>query len=692
MRKGLYLKLAASNLAKNRRLYIPHILAGMGLTAVFYIILTLSMDNMLGEVRGGAYLADIMPLGVAVMVVLSTIMVLYTNSFLMKQRQHEFGLYNVLGMEKRHIGRILFCETLISACAVVVGGLFFGAVLYKLAALFLCKVLHIQTVLGFYYISWRSMVPAALLFAGLYLLTFVFNRIRLARLNPVELMSGSHSGEREPKVKWVFLVLGLLALGGGYFIAITTEKPLQALVLFFVAVILVIIGTYCLFMAGSIALLKALKKNKKFYYHPKHMTAVSGMLYRMKQNAVGLASIAILSTCVLVMVSTTISLYAGTETTLEMNYPHELVLSGEYGSSLGLQLGQSPEDGQDTSLEVQALIKELAWAEAEQQDVTLTYCGERNSLGAAYFLEDGDLAANQEPDDVYSSTDYVMITYLTQEEYEQLTGETLQLGEGELAWIATQDVKLGDTLTLAGREYQLTRHLEFFPAEMQTLLSVGLVADSQETLDTIAAEQPSLFTEWNHEVMLDYDGTDEQKAQFEEGLKTALRSSLQALAETHKDPDAGEDVDSGGYGYSWKSRTEQAGYFYGMYGSLFFLGMILGIVFLFSTALILYYKQISEGYEDQKRFQVMQQVGMSAGEVKKTIHSQILIVFFLPLLTAALHTAMAFPMLTRLMSILFLPSNTLFLLCTLATYLAFAVIYVILYALTARTYYKIVRR
>ena len=685
MRKGLYLKLAASNLVKNRRLYIPHILAGMGLTAVFYIILTLAMDNMLGDIRGGAYLADIMPLGVAVMVVLSVIMVLYTNSFLMKQRQHEFGLYNVLGMEKRHIGRILLCETLISTCGVVVGGLFFGVALYKLATLFLCRILHIQTVLGFYYLSPRSMLPTALLFGGLYLLTFVFNRIRLARLNPVELMSGSHSGEKEPRVKWVFLVLGLLALGGGYFIAITTEQPLDALLLFFVAVILVIVGTYCLFMAGSIALLKAMKKNKKFYYHPKHMTAVSGMLYRMKQNAVGLASIAILSTCVLVMVSTTVSLYAGTESTLDMVYPHELVLSGEYSSgdsALGIHSGGAP--GTDTSLEVQQLIKQWAWAEAERSGVKITYCGERNVLGAGYILEDGGLAANQDPEGDYYSTDYVMIFFLTSEEYQRLTGNDLQLGQGELAWIATRDVSLNDTLTFAGQEYRLAKHLDQFPAPLQNMLSVGLVVDSQETLDTIEAEQPALYTKWDHEVLLDYEGTEAQKARFEASLEQTVEDNLSQLQIDHNGND--------GYGYSWHSRTEQAEYFYGMYGSLFFLGLILGIVFLFSTALILYYKQITEGYEDQKRFQVMQQVGMSSGEVKKTIHSQILMVFFLPLLTAALHTAMAFPMLTRIMSVLFPPSNLLFLLCTLATYLVFALIYVVLYALTARTYYKIVRR
>ncbi|MCI7098027.1 MAG: FtsX-like permease family protein, partial [Lachnospiraceae bacterium] len=302
MKIGFYSRLAWNNIKKNARLYIPNILTGMGLTAVFYIIFTLSVDNRLREVRGGRYLPTVLPLGVVIVALLSFILVLYTNSFLMKQRNREFGLYNVLGMEKHHIGKILFWETAICALFVLAGGLACGIILYKLCALLICRILAVDSVLGFYHITPQTLIPSALFFLALYLLTYVFNRIRIARMNPVELLQSTHTGEKEPKVKWPFLLIGIASLSTGYYVSITTQEPLKAIELFFAAVILVIVGTYCLFITGSTALLKLLKRSRKFYYQKKHMIAVSGLLYRMKQNAVGLASITILATMVLVMV------------------------------------------------------------------------------------------------------------------------------------------------------------------------------------------------------------------------------------------------------------------------------------------------------------------------------------------------------------------------------------------------------
>ena len=311
MKIGLYSRLAWNNIKKNAKLYIPNILSGIGLTAVFYIILTLSKDERLSEVRGGSYLPTIMSLGVIVIALLSFILVLYTNSFLMKQRNQEFGLYNVLGMEKRHIGKILFWEMAICAICVLVGGLLTGMLLYKLCVLLICRMLAVNSILGFYHVSPQTLIPSACFFLALYLLTYLFNRIRVARMKPVELLQSTHTGQREPKIKWLLLLVGIASLSAGYYISLTIEEPLQALELFFVAVILVILGTYCLFLTGSTAFLKLLKRNKKFYYQKEHMIAISGLLFRMKQNAVGLASITILATMVLVMVSTTVSLYAG---------------------------------------------------------------------------------------------------------------------------------------------------------------------------------------------------------------------------------------------------------------------------------------------------------------------------------------------------------------------------------------------
>ena len=299
MKTGFFLKLARSNISKNRRFFLPRILSEAGLLCVFYIVFTLRADERILQLRGGQYIEVFMSIGTAVMMLLSVILLFYINSFLMKQRKREFGVYNILGLEKRHICRVLFHETALSSLASVVLGLAMGTLFYKLCSLLICQLLNAEIILGFYFINARS--------------------VTIARMKPVEMLSSANVGEREPKVKWPLLVLGVLALGGGYYISLTTQNPLKALVLFFVAVILVIIGTYFLFVAGSIFVLKALKKNKRFYYNKKHMPAVSGLLYRMKQNAVGLASIAILATGVLVMISTTVSLYAGAEETVKRN-------------------------------------------------------------------------------------------------------------------------------------------------------------------------------------------------------------------------------------------------------------------------------------------------------------------------------------------------------------------------------------
>ena len=316
MKLGLFFRLAWSNIKKNHQLYVPHILAGTGLTGVFYVMLTLANDERIEKIKGGYAIPSIMAIGCTVVAILSVILVFFTNSFLMKQRTREYGMYNVLGMEKRHVGRIMFLENLISTVISLVSGVLFGILIYKLCCLFICKMLHVDTILGFY-VDPECIVKTVGAFAVMYFAAFLWNRFRLARLRPVELLASAGTGEKEPKIKWILLLIGLLTLGAGYYIALTTKSPLKAIPDFFKAVILVVIGTYALFLAGSIALLKLLRKNKGFYYRRKNMIAVSDLLYRMKQNAIGLASIAILATGVIVMMSTTVCLYTGTEETIK---------------------------------------------------------------------------------------------------------------------------------------------------------------------------------------------------------------------------------------------------------------------------------------------------------------------------------------------------------------------------------------
>ena len=383
MKSGFFLKLAWSNIGKNRRFFLPRILAEAGLLCVFFIVFTLKSDERILALRGGEYLEMFMSIGVAVMTLLSAILLFYINSFLMKQRKREFGVYNILGLEKRHIGRVLFHETFLCSLIAVALGLGCGLLFYKLCSLLICRLLEAEIVLGFYFISLKNLLISGLFFVVLDLLTYGVNCVSIARMKPVELLAAANAGEREPKVKWALLVLGVLALGGGYYIAVTVESPLRAIALFFVAVLLVIVGTYFLFVAGSIFVLKALKKNPKFYYNKNRMPAVSGLLYRMKQNAVGLASIAILATGVLVMISTTVSLYAGMQETLDKNYPQDYYLSVKNRFE-----GADTVDTMPPELTAQVVEKA-----AKKMGLEIRELKTQEYLEVSYYGQDGELNA-----------------------------------------------------------------------------------------------------------------------------------------------------------------------------------------------------------------------------------------------------------------------------------------------------------
>lgn len=675
-----YVKMAITNLRKNSRLYLPQILTGAGLTAMFYILVTLAVDERLRSVRGGRYLPDIMPLGTIVVGILSVILIFYTNSFLMKQRKREFGLYTVLGLEKRHVGRILFWESAISSLLSVLTGLLLGILLYKLCALLICRILLVESVLGFYHVSLTSIVPTVLFFLAVYLVAFVFNRIQLARLNPVELLQSTHTGEKEPKIKWLLLIIGILSLGAGYFLAVTTDNPLAAMNLFFLAALLVILGTYCLFVTGSIALLKLLKNRKSFYYHPRHMISVSGLMYRMKQNAMGLASISILATMVLVMISTTVSMYAGVEETLIRQYPHDFYISAGYETET--------EAHKEIPLDNLSKIMHQA-AEASNLEISGEF--QQRYFSCAFNRKKGNIFGTNRSENI---SEIVECFFVTAEEYQQLTGMKIELSKDQMAIFSadtgSQAFTAGDTLSIGEKTYTCTESLSSFPINMTAYSLVncyGMVVSDEDTFTEILnlqkEEYGSAASDAAHHLVLDFadeKAMAESYDQFVEDFGKGIRAYIDAQ------PDS-----TGGYGTSVDSLWDTIDYLYGMYGTLLFLGLLLTLVFLFATALIIYYKQISEGYEDRERFQIMQKVGMSSDEVRGTIRSQILLVFFLPLLVAALHMAFAFPMLTKLLKILFLSDQMLFFWCTAASLGVLAVIYVVIYSMTARVYYRIVK-
>lgn len=690
MKTGFFLKLARSNISKNRRFFLPRILSEAGLLCVFYIVFTLRADERILQLRGGQYIEVFMSIGVVVMMLLSVILLFYINSFLMKQRKREFGVYNILGLEKRHICRVLFHETALSSLASVVLGLAMGTLFYKLCSLLICQLLNAEIVLGFYFINARSLALSGAFFLVLDVMAYGVNCVTIARLKPVELLSSANVGEREPKVKWPLLVLGLLALGGGYYISLTTQNPLKALVLFFVAVILVIIGTYFLFVAGSIFVLKALKKNKRFYYNKKHMPAVSGLLYRMKQNAVGLASIAVLATGVLVMISTTVSLYAGAEETVKRNYPQDYYLSARY-----LQWSDEGQLLHAEDMPRETMLRAVEQG-AEKNGLTIKEIALQEYLTVSYIYENDTLTCERVSGNAADNLKGLsVITYITEEMYRSLGGEALNLAKDEIA-VCPMDIRQSGfdrpTLTIGEDTYQIKTTIPLFPIssgmEAAATNSYGVVVADESVLAHIFDQQKAAYGEaasdYTRRIAASFAGR-EANGDVGEKLERDVEAYLKEAAFPQQQ-EPGESLAITG-NTVWGARESVTA----MCGALLFLGIILGLVCLFATVLIVYYKQISEGYEDRVRFQIMQKVGMSRREVKSTINSQVLLVFFLPLVVAGMHLAFAFPILEKVLHILLLSSTSLFVICSLVTFGVFAAVYTLIYMATARTYYKIVR-
>ena len=654
MRKsGFFPRLALVNLVRNGRFYGPYLLS-CGMTAAMYYILSyLTRSDIVASVRGAGYLQSLMYLGALVVALFAAVLLLYANSFVMKRRRRELGLYNILGLEKRHIAHLMVWETVYCAAAAILGGLAAGVLLSKLVLLLLLQVSRLPVQYGFE-ISLPGMANTAALFGILFLLTLVWNLAGLLRSKPVELLHSASAGEREPRTKRLLVVLGAVTLGAGYATALTVADPFTALAYFFLAVVLVMIGTYCLFTAGSIALLKHLRNSPRYYYQPKHFTAVAGLLYRMKQNAVGLANICILSTMVLVTVSTTVSLYVGLEGSLDRMYPHDIDVVQQLE-------GVSPE--QEAALNEDTLERvQTAAAEAGRKVELLQWSTLLDTVG--WYTGNTFTLTAQEG----VSTE---IQILTADDYGRLTGRTVALGPGQVL-VQAENIDLPATFYIEDLPFHVAGTITDFPRYNNSILISGqavqlsLVVADETVVSAINVRDTSDHREFH--VQMDLDGTEAEKQAFVDPLLAADVNGV----------------------YSVISRQDNAMDLYTMYGGFLFLGVFLGLLFLLSTVLIIYYKQISEGYEDQRRYQIMQQVGMSPREVRASIRSQVLLVFFLPLVTAGIHVAAAFPMLCKLLELFNLFAVRLFALCTAGTLLVFCAIYALVYGLTTRTYSRIV--
>lgn len=672
MHKGIFSRLAKQNIRNNKSTYIPYMITCIFCIAMIYMMEFLRDCPTLDQaVRQADEVRMIVFTGEIVVEIFCIIFLIYSNSFLMKRRQKEIGLYNILGLERNHIGIVMFLETIITSIGSLAGGIATGIIGSKLALLLLLKLLHIPSVLGFY-ISVKGIFTCLFMFGIIFLMILFLNLAKIHLSRPVELLRGNNTGEKEPAAKWLMALIGFICLGAGYYLAVTTESPIKAITIFLLAVILVMAGTYLLFTAGSIVILKFLRRRKSFYYRTGNFISISGMLYRMKQNAIGLASICILSTGVLLMISMTVSIYFGMNDIMLNRYPYDVDMS----------VTSISEDECQTAIEAfeKAIADNKVPVEKSVEEIYLDIVCSKN----------GDQILIKPANTIRNSDSVLVLSLLNQAEYERLTGISANLNDGEIfAWYPSAVQK--DSVTVDETEFTVKKWLDKNP------LTCGEDAVSDNAVLVVTDEDFKKFDEMRTEM---YKGVSSAPA----GEDLTLHLGLDITGSETDKIDFGTPVmevvkdlkKNGGLSEnSWITsgiRQQEYESYYADNGSLLFIGIFLGSLFLMGTAMIIYYKQISEGYEDQKRFEIMQKVGLSRREVRSSVRRQILMVFFLPLLMAMLHITMAFPMIRRMLLLFGMTNTKLFIGCTAGTVLIFAVVYGLIYLMTARSYYHIVER
>ncbi len=665
MSRGYYRRLAKTNISKNGKVYFPYMVTGVICVMMSYLLKSLSINPGFKEMIG--FEAMTMTMGYACWVarIFIVIFILYTNSFLVKRRKKEFGVFHILGMEKKHLSLVLFMETLYTLFITLAAGLLFGIAMDKLMFMIILRMLDLEIPVGFF-VSSETIISTMILFAGIYFIVFLMDVIQIHAAKPVELLHGSEVGEKEPKVKWLLALIGIVSLAAGYYLALTTKDPLASLNVFFVAVLLVIFGTYCLFTAGSIAVLKLLKKNKKYYYKTKHFASVSGLLYRMKQNAAGLASICILSTMVLVTVSFTSTMMIGFEGVLRSRYPMDL---GIYC------YGNSEEDIEATTKEIRQKPKEAGLKVSEEVSYRfLSFCAlQKGEAFSTDVVEIGSAVSN-----------IANLVFLPLEDYNAMMGENYTLSEDEILVAGCRDSYRKDKLRVLDYEFTVKQEI----LDSKKIPKNGkMMADMVDTFFVVVRDSDALWEIYQKQAEAYGENASPLRSYY--GCNT--KSSRQEEIAFYDNIAASYTPQAADVHWEIECREADRISIKSLYGGLFFVGVFLGSLFLMATVLIIYYKQISEGYDDKRRFTIMQQVGMTEKEVSETIRSQVLTVFFMPLIVAGIHLAFAYPLLTQLLSMFNLTDEVLFVKCLVGCFLVFALIYVWIYHVTAKTYHRIVK-
>lgn len=662
MSKTFYFRLAFDNLKKNAKMYIPFVLSCILTIMMYYMVSSLSMNPNMMNMIGGDVMQQILSLGIYVITVFAVIFLFYTNSFLIKRRKREFGLFNILGMEKKHLSIVIALESMIVFLVSMVLGIGIGILLDKAFYLLIAKMLNASIALGFY-ISYQSIVNSIILFFIIFLLMYVFSLIQINLSNPIELLHGDQHGEKEPKTKWLLALIGLICLGTGYYMSVSIQDPVTAFAFFMVAVILVVIGTYMLFTAGSIVILKLLRKNKRYYYKTNHFISVSNMIYRMKQNAVGLGNICILSTMVLVMLSTTISLWVGMNDIIETRFPRDITVS------------INSVDSNQALYTIDDMNYAIEQAGIQTED-ELVY----RTLSVSAFNQGNTYTFGNENMSLQDISNVVVLYFITLDDYNRTEGTNVSLAPDEVLVFPSGKQFDHKTIDIASNTFKVKGILDSIKADSNYSAnlqnSMFVVVDSMDTLFMIDDLQKQAYGDNASYIHTSYDFN------LSKSEEMSVKEATDALIANYPGDTTYMMVD-----------TQEGNYedLLSLYASFLFIGIFLSFLFIMATVLIMYYKQITEGYEDKKRFEIMQKVGLNKREVKKTINSQVLTVFFLPLVVAAIHIVFAFPMIEKMLRLLYLDNTNLYIMTTVICFGVFALVYVLIYFLTSKVYYGIVR-
>lgn len=671
MKRGLYFRLAATGMSKNKKFYFPYIFTCFCMVMMYYIIQFLRISDDFRTMRGGESMQMILGMGTPVIAVFSWILLYYTNSFLIRRRQKEFGLYHILGMGKRELVKILIWENLMTAVISIAGGLLGGILFSKLAELAAVKI--VGNHLGYKMtIEPKAIYYTVSLFLAIFAVILLRMLIFIFRTKPVDMLKSETAGEKPPKANGILAIAGLIILAGAYWIAVSIEEPMEAMLWFMVAVLMVIVATYLLFIAGSVAFCRLMQKKKNYYYKTRHFVSISSMVYRMKRNGAGLASICILSTMVLVMVSSTVCLYASIEGNLARHYPQQFSVEMASGSSL-----------EDKDREEK--LKETVGQTINENKIKLKETKEYHILSAACVKTDEGIKFEHE--NIKSLDSLKMLYILTVADYNRLTGENLSLEKNELYVYLPDEAYEKDTFQVEGCgnwKNKGTPDNQFICGDDVANInsSVYLIVPDEAVMDQFEAAQRAVYGENASSEKLCYAFDTDLSEEGQVSLVSELQNNISTLQlQDEQFPMVNVNARA-------VSKSDD----YALYGGLFFLGILLGSVFIFGMILIIYYKQITEGYEDQGRFSIMMKVGMTRKEVRQSINSQVMTVFFLPLAMAGMHTAFSFPIIRKILKMFAMNDEKLLILVMICCYLAFTVFYAALYLLTSREYYKIVSR